>query len=789
MKKILLIDGTYIAYRSFFAIRNFQTTSGEPTNAVFGFVSTLLKLLKEFPDCSFAVAFDVKAPTFRHQMLEQYKITRKPMPDALSAQIPVIKEVVKGFGITIYERAGYEADDILATIATRLMEAGMDVLLVTGDKDAFQLLSENVEILNPATWEVTNTKSFIEKFSFPHTASVDYLALVGDVSDNIPGVPGIGEKTALKLISEFSSIESLYERIDEVEPVSVRKKLVAGKDLALLSKQLVILKKDVPGISEQDICPPKPDLSAIESIFQRLEFRKFLGQTKELFGISTEDDEMLALGQVVIPFSEILSEPDRFRPLCEDPKILKTGSGLKEKIRTLISHGITFSPPYFDISIARFLTGETSVSPDILSVRKQLEKEISEGGLSYLFSEIEMPLVKILAGMEMRGILLDLDYLNQLAREYDEKINILTERIYQAAGEQFNLNSPSQVGYVLFERLGLQSGKKTKTGYSTDYRVLSKLKNAHPVIDLLLEYRELAKLKNTYVDALCALINPETHRVHPTFSQTATTSGRLACRDPNLQALPVRSEQGGKVRRVFISPSGYTFYSFDYNQVELRVLAHFSEDPVLCDAFSKGRDIHLETARILFPEKFDSLFSGQQDALRRIAKTINFGIIYGMGEFGLSEQLGCSVEEARFFIEAYFARFAGVKRYISRVIEECEKQLFVKTLFGRKRRLPEIVGQNHHQKEFARRVAVNMPIQGTAAELVKLAMVKIGAFLEKSASDCHIILQVHDELLLEIPEGKESIAKEIEDIMKGVYPLRVPLAVNVKRGKNYLDME
>ncbi len=789
--ELYIIDGNYIIYRSFYAIRNLTTSTGQPTNAIYGFVSTLLKILKEKNVQHITISFDMKGSTFRHKMFEEYKITRKPMPDELSAQVPFIKDIVRYFGIPVIEKQGYEADDIIASIIEKFSSNSdiEHITIITGDKDLFQILKPGIKILNPATWETTDEKIFEKKYGFKPVNIIDFLSLAGDSSDNIPGVKGIGEKTATKLIQQFSTIENIYENIEKITPVSIREKIISGKDLAFLSKKLLILQKDIDiNLDIDSLKIGNTDKQSIEEIFQKLEFKKFSAPANEIL-FEEKNEEFFALGENIYKFSDIKKSPEKFKSLLEDVSIIKIGKNIKEKIKFFLSKNINLITPYFDLEIASFLTNYISLQKDIISEYKDYYEKIKQEKVEELFYNIEMPLIEVLLWMEKTGLLIDIQYLDTLEKEFSSQISQLTDKIYAISGEVFNINSPQQLSCILFERLRLPKSKKIKTGYSTDVRALLKMKNLHSVIPLLLEYREYIKLKTTYIDVFLTMTDKNTHRIYTNFSQTSTSTGRLACYNPNLQTLPVRTEKGGLIRKAIIAPENAYLYSFDYNQIELRILAHFSQDNVLMDSFSKNIDIHLETAKILFPDQFDSIFQTENtDSLRRIAKTINFGIMYGMGAYGLSEQLGCSVEEAQSFIDIYFLKFKGVKKYINDTITQVEKTGYVQTLLGRRRYIPEIKSENKNQKEFGKRVAVNMPIQGTASDIIKLAMLKIYDKIKKENLKSRLVLQVHDELLFEIYEKEKGIVDEIKQIMEKTCSLNVPITVDIEKGKNYLEL-
>ncbi len=790
-KKIFLIDANNIIYRSFFAIRRFTTSTGHPTNAVFGFVSTLLKILKEYSPSYIAVVFDSPGPTFRHTLFEEYKIARKPMPDELQVQIPIIKEIIQAFGIKILQKDGYEADDILASLALKFSDEDFDVVIITGDKDMLQLLNKNITVLNPGTWKIIDYDTFHGKYGFTPVNIVDYLAIAGDASDSIPGVRGIGEKTATTLIKTFTTVENLYENIENIKG-KTRDNLLAGKDSAFLSKKLVSLANNISlEIDVENLKIGNPDIPKIKEIFQNLEFRKFEDSISDIFSdaLPETEEDVFAIGEEIFSFKEIIQNPEKFRQNLEDKNILKIGKDIKEKIKQLASKNIYLAPPYFDITIASFLLGKSPVVTDVLQAYKDYREELKKQDMEFIFDSIETPLIEVIASMEVNGILVDVCYLKSLKEQYEKDIINIQEKIFALEGEVFNINSPSQVGKILFERLGLPAKKKTKTGYSTDTSTLQQIRTKHKIVDLILQYRELSKLCSTYIDGFYQYVNPDDNRIHPEFLQTGVSSGRLACRNPNLQAIPVRTEKGSLIRKIFVAPQGATFYSFDYNQIELRVLAHFSNDPVLCDAFKSGRDIHLETAKLLFSFQSDSLFEDEEvERYRRIAKTINFGIIYGMNGYGLAQRLSCTPEEGQAFIDQYFAKFQGVRKYIHQSISEAEKLGYVKTMSGRKRYLPEIYSENRNQREFASRVAVNMPIQGTAAEIIKLAMIKIHNLIKERKLQSKMILQIHDELLFEIYDNQKDIFEEIKAIMENICCLNVPLKVDVEKGKNYLEM-
>lgn len=798
MEGIYLVDGSALMYRSYYAIRDLRTSTGRPTNAVYGFITTILKLLKERNPEYLCILYDLKAPTIRHITFADYKAQRRPIPEELVDQIPVIKEIVNLLGIKQIEKEGYEADDLIATLADRFSSEGNNVFIITGDKDIMQVLKERVVIIHPDGWKQFTIDDFRQRYGMEPSAVPDIIGLAGDTSDNIPGVYGIGEKTALKLLQKYGTIENLYNHIDEVEPERIRKILLENKEKALLSKELAILKRDVDiDIKKEELVISPPETEKLAQIFEDLEFKKIAEQMEKLYpsfrfsGIS-EDTLVLSTGESLY-LPDVIKNPLKFKGVLENPSIKKYGSNLKDIIVEVERKGVCFESPYFDISIARYLTGKVITEENFTLLIKKYNLLFKEMGMEELFYNVEMPLVKVLAWMEKNGIKVDINILEQLSTQINEEIKILEDRIYKTAGEVFNINSSQQLAAILFEKLKLPVQKKGKTGPSTDISVLKELSSLHPLPGLIVEYRELYKLNSTYIEGLIPYIDPSTGRIYPKFSQISTSTGRLSCNNPNLQNLPVRTERGSKIRKAFCCEKGNILYSFDYNQIELRVLAHLSGDPYLVEAFKNNRDIHTETANILFSG--DSLFSlsperKDQKDLRRIAKTINFGIIYGMSAYGLSQELGISVSDAENFIKEYFHRFKGVKKYIDDIISAVERDGFVTTILNRRRYIPEIRSSNKNQKEFAKRAAINMPVQGSSADIIKLAMNRIYEFFKKEKLKSMMVLQIHDELLFEVfPEEEKVIAESVREIMENVLKLNVPLKVDVKKGPNYLEME
>jgi len=797
MGDIYLIDGSALIYRSFYAIRDLRTSTGKPTNAVYGFISSILKILRDKKPEYLCILYDLKVPTMRHISFADYKAQRKPMPEELVEQIPAIKEIVGLLGIKQIEKKGYEADDLIATLAEKFSIKGHSVFIITGDKDMMQLLGEKVVIIHPDGWKTFTLEDFQKQYGMDPSVVPDIIGLAGDVSDNIPGVYGIGEKTALKLLQVYGTVENLYKNIEKVEPERVRKLLAGNKENAFLSKELAILKRDAEiDIKVEDIRISSPDVEKLLQIFEELEFRKLAAQIEEVYpsfrlsGIN-EDILFLSTGES-ISVQDVMIDPVRFRKILEDADIKKYGFNLKDIIVEVEKKGVSFESPAFDITVARHLTGKVLSENNINLLISKYNLLFKELGMEDLFYQVEIPLVKTLAWMEINGIKTDRGILEQISEEINNELKVMEDRIYQSAGEVFNINSSQQLASILFDKLKLPVQKKTKTGLSTDTGVLKELSALHPLPGMILDYRELYKLKSTYIEGLIPFIEPSTGRIYPKFSQTSTSTGRLSCNNPNLQNLPVRTERGSKIRKAFCCEKGNILYSFDYNQIELRILAHFSEDRYLVDAFRNNRDIHSETAGILFGG--DSLFSSvtisDQKDLRRIAKTINFGIIYGMSAYGLSQELGISVSDADRFIKEYFSRFTGVKEYIDKTLSAVEKNGFVTTILNRRRYIPEIRSTNKNQKEFAKRAAINMPIQGSAADLIKIAMNRIYDFFRKEHLKSMMVLQIHDELLFEVvPEEEDRVLGTVKEIMENVFKLNVPLKVDVKKGSNYLEME
>ena len=885
-KKIFLIDGSAFLYRAFHAIRSLSTSKGHPTNATFGFTRILLKLLKDNNPEYAVVLFDVKGPTFRHKMYDQYKANRPPMPEELASQIPDIKRIISALNIPVVEKQGFEADDLVGTYSKLAQTKGFHVVMVTGDKDFIQLITDKCTLWDPMKDTIKDVNTIKQDMGIEPEQFIDILGLAGDSSDNIPGVQGVGPKTAIKLISEFGSIENIYKNLDGLKKKKkLYENLSTSKDIVLLSRNLatidtsVVVKEPIENFKLEAF-----DRKKAFELFQELEFKALATEfaqkadksekiyklittikeleklahvleNKEIFAIDTETTSKHPMqAQLVgisfsfrenqgfyIPightFPDGIEQPDKedilkiFKPLLENPEIKKVGQNIKYDYIVLARFGITMQGIAFDTMIASYLLnpsirghsldriamnlfGYKTISfeevagkgknqigfqqvpiseavnyagedADITFMAYQyFKKEIEDQNLSDLMNNIEVPLITVLGNMEMEGIKVDKSALKYLSKTFKLELKSLEKEIYSLAGEEFNINSSQQLGVILFEKLHLKVIKKTKkkTGYSTDVEVLTKLAHDHELPEKLLRYRTLGKLKSTYVDALQKLTNIETGRIHTSFNQTITVTGRLSSSKPNLQNIPIRKKEGKKIRKAFIPKEGHTLISADYSQIELRILAHCAEDEILIEAFNEGEDIHKRTAL----EVFQVLPQFVTDDLRSQAKTINFGIVYGMSGFRLANDLGISRKMATAYIDNYFKRYSGVKKFIDDTIEETKKSGVVYTIFGRKRRLDDINSSNANIRNFAQRAAVNTPIQGSAADLIKLAMIKMEAALKKNDMASKMLLSVHDEIIFETPfEEKDQLIDLAKNVMENVHPLKVPLVVNFGTGENW----
>ncbi|MBQ8340755.1 MAG: DNA polymerase I [Clostridia bacterium] len=834
MKKLLAVDGNSIVNRAFYGVRPLSNKEGLPTNALFGMVSILEKNLETVKPDFCAIAFDLKAPTFRHKMYDAYKAGRRPTPEDLLTQMPLAKEVAAALGFTCLEKEGYEADDILGTLASMAEDAEYEAYILTGDRDALQLISDRVHVLlctNTETVDFTRER-FFEKYGVDPTQFVDVKALMGDSSDNIPGVPGIGEKTALKLIAEFGSLDGIYEKLPVAKHTpSVRTKLESGKDSAYLSQKLATIYRQVPLESGFDsYAYVGLDPVRTLSLFTRFEFNAFIkrfGLTAEAEAVATEAVEIGNATKAEISAMQGVIALE----LWEGDAYLSDGTWIKKAENrtdldallgredvTVICHdakriykeldaaGIRWRAAAFDTMLGAYVLDAAAggfdlprlaqhylgaqppaapahvvILPDLY---RELSKRIDEQGNEKLMREIEMPLAAVLADMEEIGFCVNKEglvtYGEQLTRVSEE----LASRIYYLAGGEFNINSPKQLGEVLFERLGLPHGKKTKTGYSTNAEVLEKLRPYHPIIEEILDYRQVTKLNSTYADGLLKQIEAD-GRIHTVFKQTGTATGRLSSAEPNLQNIPIRTDLGKELRRYFISQNNnYLLIDADYSQIELRLLAALADDEAMLSAFESGADIHTATAATVFGVPFE----GVTPELRKRAKAVNFGILYGMGAFSLSEDLHISQAKAKEYIASYFAAYPQIDSYLKSVIKTAYEDGFVTTLFGRRRYIPELKMQNKNMQHFGERVAMNSPIQGTAADIIKIAMVRVDQKLKASGLDARLILQVHDELIVECRREDAVAAREIlVSEMENAVKLKVALKVGVAEGENWYD--
>ena len=890
--RFYLMDGTAFAHRSFHAIRRLTDPEGRPTNAVLGFTKTLLKVLREEAPEYMAVVFDTHAPTFRHKIYSEYKATRKKTPEELVAQMPVIHEVVDALGITVVEKDGYEADDLIGTLARCGEKAGMDVVVISGDKDLLQLVSAHTSVYDPQGKNPPCTAENIhERVGLGADKIVDVMALWGDSSDNVPGVPGIGEKSAKELISKYGSLERVYERITEIKGKR-GEALRENREVAFLSRELVSIDTDVSLALELEECRFREvDAASIIPIFRRLNFQSLLKEftrsqkeavdyrvVQDPVGLERLVEELRAAGSfavdletssqvpmqaniVGVSFSfrprtacyvpvghteEALQGTDgrqynqvsrelvisTLKPLLEDESLKKTGQNIKYDMVVLAAHNVNLRGVEFDTMIASYLidptggrhnlddlavrylqhkmipiseligTGSKAITMDRVPVdraahyscedaditwrlRELFEPMLTERGVAKLFSHVEVPLISVLASMELAGVKIDLRVFGQISSRLNSEIEKVAEEAYDIAGERFNINSSKQLQNILFDKLGLPRARKTKTGYSTDVAVLEQLSSEHPLPETLLEYRTLEKLRNTYVKSLPKLINRRTGRIHTSFNQAVTATGRLSSSDPNLQNIPVRMELGRELRRGFVPRSdGMRFVSADYSQIELRLLAHLSGDENLTRAFREGEDIHTATASKIFGTPENEVTA----EMRGRAKVVNFGLIYGMSPFRLAREFRIPMDEAKQFIDDYFAIYPGIKGYMQRTIAQAEEKGYVSTILNRRRYMPELRTAKGPDRQYAERAAINAPIQGSAADLIKVAMNHLHAFLTGNDMGTRLLLQVHDELLLEAPlDEVETVTTRTRNIMESAYPLSVPLKVEMGVGRNWLE--
>jgi DNA polymerase-1 len=836
MKRTFLIDGNSYLYRAFYATPYLANSKGVPTNATYAFLSMIRKLVNDEKPDALVVVFDSRGPSFREEICRAYKAQRPPMPPNLAAQIPHVKAVISAMGIPVLEKEGFEADDIIGTVVERLKADDGEICIVTSDKDMMQLVSDRVRIIDTAKNLRIGEEEVAAKLGVKPGQVIDYLALCGDSTDNIPGVPGVGEKTARELMAEFGSLDGVYGNLGAVKREAVRKRLEEGRELGLMSRQLATIRLDVPIETGTDALQMKgPDVKVLRTLYRELEFSTLYRElgTEDRAGKTWHEVSLSNLGRHRLAILAKLqgknpaesglegfaaydgegvffsrSEAD-FREVMASAEEVVTHN-LKPTLSLLRNAGATTPSHFFDTMLAAYLVnplrkeyglggllGEfLDVPPPsgdltqsliegtlyLMELGEALRQRMEEMGLSTLFGEMEMPLIEVLAGMECLGVRVDREALISLSRGYDQRLNTIAKEIHGLAGDTFNINSPQQLQRILFDELKLPVQRKTKTGRSTDTEVLEALSVFHPLPGKVLDYRTLAKLKNTYIDVLPTLVHPLTGRIHASFNQMVVATGRLSSSDPNLQNIPIRGEDGRRIREAFIPADGFLLLSSDYSQIELRVLAHISGDPVLVDTFLRNEDIHTRVAREVFGVTPDQV---TQD-MRRTAKVINFGIIYGMSPFGLSRELGISQKEAQRYIEDYFEKYKGVREYIDKVLEEAYRLGYVRTLFGRVRRIPELQNPDGNVRQFGERAAMNTPIQGTAADIIKLAMVRLAARIKEEGLSSRLIMQVHDELVFEVREEELSAMKDLVKAgMESAVTLSVPLQVSLGVGTNW----
>lgn len=878
--KLMVIDGNSLINRAFYGIRMLTTKDGQPTNAVYGFVNILLKLLDEEKPDALCVTFDRKAPTFRHLAYEGYKAQRKGMPDELAAQLPVLKDVLAAMNIPRYELDGWEADDLIGTIAARDTAAGWETVIVTGDKDSLQLVTDSTRVklvstrMGQTTTKEMTPETFREAYGFDPVHIVDLKALMGDTSDNIPGVKGIGEKTAMDLIQRYQSVEAIYADVEGVEAKpAVKKKLTEGEEQARMSYDLATIRCDAPiDFSPEDARRREPDGPALYELFLALEFNKLIDKMGLSGGPAAGRADKPAAGAVRQervtdrvrmeelveqwrrePWVAVLALPsldvvavawdggaraalcaaDRLEGYNEllralfSGEIQKVSHNVKDLMHLLLDEGLSTDGFCFDTALAAYLLSPTDgsyeleklgityfnqefpkakeyLAPDAFgpladpagpaeamcahaalaaALYRALAPKLEELDMHELYYGLELPLCPVLAEMERAGMLVDRRALADFGILLDGRIQADEALIYELAGEEFNINSTQQFGRILFDKLGLPPVKKTKTGYSTNADVLEKLRDKHPIVEAVLDYRQLAKLKSTYVDGLTKVIAAD-GRIHTSFQNTVTATGRLSSTEPNLQNIPVRTELGAELRKMFVAPAGRVLVDADYSQIELRLLAHIAGDEHMIAAFRAGEDIHTVTASQVFgvpPEQVTH-------EMRRRAKAVNFGIVYGISDFSLSQDIGVTRAEAKAYMEKYFEKYSGVHAYMTQVVERAKADGYVSTLMGRRRWLPELKSSNFNLRSFGERVALNMPIQGTAADLIKKAMLHVDGRLRREGLEARLVLQVHDELIVECPEGEaEQVQRLLAEEMEHVAELAVPLTAEAHAGKSWAE--
>lgn len=878
MKKLLIIDGNSILNRAYYGIRPLTAPDGTPTNAVYGFLNILLKHLDEESYDYLCVAFDVKEKTFRHKRYELYKAQRKPAPEDFLVQLPLMKEVLAAMNCMCMELPGYEADDIIGTVSKICDQSDVECNILTGDKDDLQLISDNttVKLVVTRMGRTTTTdyhpEQFREKYGIEPSEFIDVKALMGDASDNIPGVAGVGEKTAMSLIQNYKNIDYIYEHIDELEiKEGVRNKLKNDRDNAYLSYELATIDRNAPidfDFSAAVRCGYNE--SELAALFTRLNFRSFISKLKldkaaeaaeatdtiEGIGKSADFKDLISAARAAKKVAYTLSgnrlfikppkgdviyadaDKEDLKEFFGDSEISKVGYDIKEDIIAVSEYGIDapespFRAMTFDVMLAAYILDPTQSSYPIdtlctkylsayldcddsadggeqlsmldviepssdktqliinrvYAIERLAEKmadEIEKNGQHYLYYDVELPLTEVLARLQLRGMYVDRDELTDFGRMLDDRINLLCDEIYSLAGEEFNINSPKQLGVILFEKLELPFGKKNKSGgYSTNAEILEKLRDKHEIVEKVLEYRQLAKLKSTYVTGLSSVVNPKTGRIHSHFNQTVTNTGRLSSTEPNLQNIPVRTPLGREIRKMFIAEKdGWTLIDADYSQIELRVLAHIADDSAMKQAFLDNEDIHTQTAATVFKTPVDEV----TPLMRSRAKAVNFGIVYGIGAFSLAKDIGTSRAEAQQYIDEYLAHYGNVALYMNQVIESAKECGYITTVLGRRRYIPELSASSHQLRMFGERVAMNAPIQGSAADIIKIAMVNVDRRLAESGLSARLVLQVHDELIVESPEDeKDAAAAILKEEMEKAYKLSVPLIVDMNSGKSWYD--
>lgn len=873
-KRLIIIDGNSLINRAFYALPPLTDKNGLHTNAVYGFANILFRIIADYKPTHMGVAFDLKAPTFRHKMYSEYKGTRKGMPDELAQQLAPLKEMLTYFGITKMELEGYEADDIIGTVSKHFETENIETLIITGDRDSFQLASDKIKILftkkGVSELEIIDEKAMIETYGITPLQFIDLKALMGDSSDNIKGVAGIGEKTGLKLIQEYKSIENLYDHLDEIKGAT-KTKLETEKDMAYLSKQLATININIPvDIDSDEFLLKELDTASLNTFFVN---HNMLSLVKKLGSIS--GDEEVSVSREKAPEIEYstdvneflnqkhtdiyikivkesglvnqqgilsicllsdnkyycISEFEKIKEVLEDENIKKYGYDIKTEYLALLPYDITLKGIVYDLKIGQYLLSPDSSSYDISNIAIEYEthsimsyeeffgkgkkekvinafsqkevqdyfvqllnivekthdiiiSKLDQANMLELFENVEVPLITVLSDMEYIGVAIDRQELENQKIEFAKQISNLEQEIYALAGEEFNINSPKQLGVILFEKLNLPAFKKTKTGYSTDAKVLEELRDKHEIIDKITSYRQYTKLQSTYVEGLLNIINPQTHRIHSSFNQTIAATGRISSTDPNLQNIPVRLEVGRNLRKAFVAKDGCVLVDSDYSQIELRVLAHISKEEAMIQAFSKDVDIHTQTASEVFGVPIAEVTKEQRGA----AKAVNFGIVYGISDFGLSNNLGITMKKAGEYIKSYLDRYQNIQQYMKEVVENGEKNGFVTTVLNRRRYIPELKQKNVMIKNLGKRLAMNAPIQGSAADIIKLAMVKVSQRLKKENLKSRLILQVHDELIIEATADEQDYVKELlRQEMTSAYKMDVELKVDINVGDSWFD--